>query len=78
MSTLDATVSLLETLSEEQLLCIQELAKRLAKKSKNNPYAPMSEAELLAELAEAREDEREGRIKDADQAIRDLREKYGL
>ncbi len=40
-----------------------------------NPYAPMSEKELLAKLEKSRE---EGMFRDADEVISDMRSKYGL
>ena len=41
----------------------------------SNPYAPMTEKELLAKLKKSRE---QGTFKDADQVISDMRTKYGL
>ena len=40
-----------------------------------NPYAPMTESELLRKLKNARE---QGEFKDADLVISDMRSKYGL
>lgn len=40
-----------------------------------NPYAPMTERELLAKLKKSRE---QGTFRDADQVISDMRSKYGL
>jgi len=40
-----------------------------------NPYAPMTEKELLAKLESSREQEK---FRDADDVISDMRSKYGL
>ena len=40
-----------------------------------NPYAPMTEKEMLAKLEKSRE---QGEFRDADHVISDLRSKYGL
>jgi len=41
----------------------------------SNPYAPMSEKDLLAKLKKSREQEK---FRDADEVISDMRSKYGL
>lgn len=43
-----------------------------------NPYAAMTEDELLAKLERSREQARRGNVRDADDVITDMREKYGL
>lgn len=40
-----------------------------------NPYAPMTEKEMLAKLERSRE---QGKFRDADDVISDTRSKYGL
>ena len=40
-----------------------------------NPYAPMTEKEMLAKLKKSRE---QGMFRDADDVISDMRSKYGL
>ena len=41
----------------------------------SNPYAPMTEAEMLAKLEKSRE---QGKFRDADLVVSDMRLKYGL
>lgn len=41
----------------------------------SNPYAPMTEAEMLAKLEKSRE---QGMFRDADLVVSDMRLKYGL
>lgn len=43
-----------------------------------NPYLPMSEDEMLAKLAASRQHANQGKYKDADTVIEELRGKYGL
>lgn len=43
-----------------------------------NPYAPLSELEILNKLEKSREHAAQGNVKDADEVTRDMRTKYGL
>nr|WP_243107296.1 hypothetical protein [Clostridium sp. TM06-18] len=43
--------------------------------TKSNPYAPMTEAEMLAKLKKSRE---QGIFREADLVVSDMRLKYGL
>ena len=43
--------------------------------AESNPYAPMTEAEMLAKLEKSRE---QGMFRDADLVVSDMRLKYGL
>ena len=43
-----------------------------------NPYAPMTEREILQKLEQAREHARSGLYRDAGEATAAMREKYGL
>ena len=47
----------------------------IKRQAESNPYAPMTEKEMLAKLAKSRE---QGRFRDADFVISDMRTKYGL
>lgn len=44
----------------------------------NNPYETMTEDEMLAKLKRSRDHCVEGRCREADKVVADLREKYGL
>lgn len=48
------------------------------KKTVFNPYTPLSEEELLNKLKISRKQAEEGKYRDADDVIFDLRTKYGL
>ena len=43
-----------------------------------DPYKAMTEEEILAKLAASREHADQGKCKDADEVISDMRKKYGL
>ena len=47
----------------------------IKKQTKSNPYAPMTETEILAKLEKSRE---HGMFRDADLVVSDMRLKYGL
>ena len=47
----------------------------IKRQTESNPYAPMTEKEMLAKLEKSRE---QGRFRDADFVISDMRSKYGL
>lgn len=44
----------------------------------SNPYAPMTENELLQKLENSMEQAKQGKYRNADEAITDMRGKYGL
>ena len=47
----------------------------IKRQKESNPYAPMTEKEMLAKLKKSRE---QGTFREADQVISDMRSKYGL
>ncbi len=79
MSTLDATVSMLKTLPESELMTIYDLTRRLyIKQGKNIKKEPMTEQQMLDKLDLARQHAAEGKTIEADVAVSNLRRKYGL
>lgn len=48
------------------------------KETEYNPFLPMTEEAILLRLEESRRQATEGRYRDADRVISDMREKYGL
>lgn len=79
MSTLEATVSMLQALPESELLTIHDMARRFyMKQAIQNPLEPMTEQQMLDKLAASRKHAEEGRVMDADVAISKIKEKYGL
>lgn len=79
MSTLEATVSMLQSLPEAELLTIYDLTRRFyIKQNKDVEPKAMTEEQMLDKLEVSREHAAEGRMMDADIAISKLRTKYGL
>ena len=48
------------------------------KRTAANPYAAMSEEEILQKLEKARAHAAQGMVRDADEVISDMKEKYGV
>ena len=79
MSTLEATVSMLETLSESDLLAVKGVVQALAfKGSEEEFFKQMTKEEFMDALAEGRKDVEGGRVMSAQESVRELREMYGL
>lgn len=79
MSTLEATVLMLQSLPESELLTIYDLTRRLyIKQNKDIEFKVMTEAEMIDKLDISRKHAEEGMVMDADVAISKLRVKYGL
>lgn len=79
MSTLEATVLMLQSLPESELLTIYDLTRRLyIKQNKDIEFKVMTEAEMIDKLDTSRKHAEEGMVMDADVAISKLRAKYGL
>lgn len=79
MSTLEATVLMLQSLPESELLTIYDLTRRLyIKQNKDIEFKVMTEAEMIDKLDTSRKHAEEGMVMDADVAISKLRVKYGL
>ena len=77
MSTLEATVSMMRQLPEQDLLKIQAFVKLFFPEARN-PFSPLSEDEIYAQLEQARKHADEGKVKDARQVSANVRKKYGL
>ena len=70
MSTLDATVSMLKTLPESELLTIYDLTRRFyMKQEKSTAPAPLTEQQIIEKLDLARKHASEGKVMDADVAV---------
>ena len=76
MSTLEANIAILSTLSEDdQEKIFMYLSENFCDM---NPYKPMSENEILTLLAESRDCYNRGEYQDFDEALNDIAQKYGL
>ena len=77
MNTLEATVSMMKQLPENDLLKTQAFV-RLFFPDSSNPFVPLTEEEICAQLARSRKHAEDGNLKDSRQISSNVREKYGL
>lgn len=78
MSTLEATVQMLEKLPEEKLSVVFNLTERLLTDNVKKHLVPKSSDEIYGELEISREQSRSGKITKAHEVSSKLRDKYGL
>lgn len=83
MTTFEATVSMMQNLSEADLLVINEFVKRLSskeeiRKERYNPFKHLTREEIVEQLAIARKNAEEGHVMEARHASDNIRAKYGL
>lgn len=78
MSTLESTISMLETLPEDDLVAVNHLVKHLMFRSGNVPFHAMNKEQMLEELETARRHVSEGKVKEGHQVAAEMRDKYGL
>lgn len=79
MSTLEATVSMLETMPEEARAKVFEYTQSLFTARKpESPFTPLNEETILADLEESRKQIKNGEGKNAKGAIMELGEKHGF
>ncbi len=79
MSTLDATVSMLETMPEEAQKKVFTYTQALFSAERPaNPFTPKSEAQILADLDRSEQEIAEGKCQEATSAIMELRRAHGF
>lgn len=79
MSTFENTVSMMEALSEADLIKIQNFTKKLYMlRSAESPFRPLTENEIMNDLSVSREQIAQGKCREMGQAIEGIRRKYGL
>lgn len=78
MSTLEATVQMLEKLPEEKLSVVFNLTERLLADNVKKHLVPKSSDKIYGELEISREQSRSGKITKAHEVSSKLRDKYGL
>ena len=77
MNTLEATVSMMKQLPERDLLKVHAFV-RLFFPETANPFSPLTEEEIYAELGRSRKHSEEGKLKSAKLISSNVRAKYGL
>ncbi len=79
MSTLEATVSMLEAMPEEARLQVFEYTQNLfGAKKPQNPFLPLTKDQILEDLAVSRKQIDEGEVCSMEDALDELEKKYGF
>lgn len=77
MSTLEQTVSMLETLPEDDIKAIHDITYRFYVRE-SSPFKPLTKEQILGDLAISREQIANGQGIELGEAIREIEAKYGL
>lgn len=79
MSTIDATVSMLEVMPEEARLKVFEFTQQLfVSKKQENPFVSVTVKSVLSDLAESRQQIAEGNGLDMGNALEELGKQHGF
>ncbi len=79
MSTLDATVSMLEAMPEEARIRVFEFTQKLFTSRKPaNPFTPVSEKQVASDLAESRRQIAEGKGLNMEDALNEMGRNHGF
>ena len=73
MSTIDATVSMLEIMSEDARIKVYEFTQQLFTARKpENPFSPTGASQVLSDLAKSRQQIAEGKGRDMNEALEEV------
>ena len=79
MSTLEATVSMLEAMPEEARIKVMEFTQKLFTSRKPaNPFLPISQEQILSDLAESRQQISDGQGLDMEDALKWMGKQHGF
>ncbi len=79
MSTIDATVSMLEAMPEDAKIKVMEFTQQLFTSRKPaNPFVPVSQEQLLCDLAESRQQISDGKGLDMEDALKRMGKQHGF
>lgn len=79
MSTIDATVSMLEVMPEDARIKVYEFTQQLFTARKpGTPFTPISASQVLSDLAESRQQVAEGKGRDMNQALQEMGKMHGF
>ena len=79
MSTLEATVSMLEAMPEEARIKVYQYARSMFSSDRpSNPFTPVTKEKVLAELKTSSQEFDNGQGMDAGDAIREMRRQRGF
>ena len=77
MSVTEATLGLMSTMSEEELLEMYHQARQIVDR-RNSPFHPLSKRQVLADLTVSRQQIENGEVVDFDRAIAEIEAQHGL
>lgn len=79
MSTVEATISVMENMTPEEQKYVYEVAcEIIAARNPRNPYKPLTQQQIIDDLALSRQQVEEGKTTDAREAFTAMGEKYGF
>lgn len=79
MSTLDATISMLEAMPEDARIKVMEFTQKLFTSQKPaNPFVPASQEQILSDLAESRQQISDGKGLDMKNALNKIGKQHGF
>ena len=79
MSTLEATLSMLEVMTEESRQMVFEYTQELfTSLQKENPFIPVNEEQVLHDLNISRQQASQGKVRNMGEALEDLRKRHGF
>ena len=79
MSTLDATVSMLEAMPEDERIKVMEFTQKLFTSRKPaNPFVPVSQEQILSDLAESRQQISAGQGLNMEDALKRMGKQHGF
>ena len=79
MSTLEATVSMLEAMPEDARIKVMEFIQKLFTSRKPaNPFVPISQEQIFSDLAESRQQISDGKGLDMEEALNRMGKQHGF
>ena len=79
MSTLEATVSMLEAMPEDARIKVMEFTQKLFTSRKPaNPFVPVSEEQILSDLAESRRQISDGKGLNMEEGLNRMGKQHGF
>ena len=78
-STLDATISMLEAMPEDARIKVMEFTQKLFTSRKPaNPFVPVSQEQILSDLAESRQQISDGKGLDMEEVLKRIGKQHGF
>ncbi len=79
MGTIEATMSMMEVMPEDARIKVMEYTQKLfSSKKPANPYVPLTEEQILADLKKSHRQIKEGKGIPADEAMAELGRRHGF